>query len=192
MSVTCPGNILRAGAILDSKDALRDHLTSIGANDMHPKHAVRLRLGDELDGALSVEVRLRARIGRKGELADLVLDARGLELLLRLADPGDLGVRVHDGRDRVVVDVPVALGDVLDRGDALLLGLVREHGPEGDVADALDALHARVELVVDHDAALVVELHAGGLEVQALGVWPATDGNKNDVRLELQVALVRG
>ena len=186
VGVRCPCNVLRARAILNGKDTLPDHLTRVGANDVHTQNAVGLGLSDELHDTLGVEVRLRARVSRERELADLVLDARGLELLLGLADPRDLGVRVHDGRDRVVVDVPVALGDVLHCGDTLLLGLVREHGPECHVANALDALHARVELVVDHDAALVVELDTDLVETEPLGVWPAADGDEDDVRLKLR------
>ena len=55
-------------------------------------------------------VGLGARVGGEGELADLVLDALGLELLLGLADPGDLGVGVDDRGDDVVVHVAGAGG----------------------------------------------------------------------------------
>ena len=79
MGVRCPCNVLRARAVLDGKDTLPDHLTRVGANDVHTQNAVGLGLSDELHDTLSVEVRLRARVSRERELADLVLDARGLE-----------------------------------------------------------------------------------------------------------------
>ena len=75
MSVTCPGNILRAGAILDSKDAFRDHLTSIGANDMHAQYPIGLRVREELDQTFGVEVRFCARVGAEWEGAYFVLCA---------------------------------------------------------------------------------------------------------------------
>ena len=96
MGVRCPRNILSTCAVLDSQDALRDHLAGIGADDVHAEDAVRLRLGDELDRALRVEVRLGARVGEEGEAFDLVLRARGGEGGLGRADPGDLWVRVHN------------------------------------------------------------------------------------------------
>ena len=65
------------------------------------------------------------------------------------------------------------------------LGLVRKHRAERDVTDALDALRARVELVVDHDATLVVQLNASSFEVKTFGVWTATNCDEDDVRLEL-------
>jgi len=184
--MTSPSNILSTSLVLDRQARARNHLAGIGANDMYAKHTVGLLLGNKLDKALGVEVGLRARVGREGVLADLVLHARGRELLLGLADPRDLRVRVHDRRDRVVVDVPVPRLDVLDRRDALLLGLVREHGPEGHVADALDPRHRGVELVVDDDAPLCVDFGADGFQVQAVGVWPSTDGDKNNVGFELE------
>jgi len=61
---------------------------------------------------------------------------------------------------------------------------VSQHGPEGDVTDALDVLLRGRELVVDDNAAPVVKLDTGGLEVEAFGVGAATDGDENDVSLE--------
>ena len=65
--MTCPCNIFCARAVLDSKDALSDHLASVGPNDVYAEYPIRLGLSDELHGALSVEVRLRARVGREWE-----------------------------------------------------------------------------------------------------------------------------
>lgn len=118
MSVGGPRNILRARTVLKRKAGLANHLASVRANDVHTENPVRLLLRDELDEALGVRVGLRARVGAEGELADVVLDALRLELVLGLANPGDLGVGVHDGGDDAVVDVAVAVLDVLDGGDA--------------------------------------------------------------------------
>ncbi len=204
MSVAGASNILRAGTVLDGEDTLSDHLTGVRTYDTTPcekntilsrkerltddvnaKNTVSLSLSQELNLTLSIEVGLRTRVGRERELADLVLDASSLELLLGLADPSDLRVGVHDGGDGVVVDVPVTLADVLDGGNTLFFGLVREHRSEGDVTDALDVLHGRVELVVDYDAALVVELDADLLEVEALGVGSASYGDEDDIGFKL-------
>ena len=85
---------------------------------MHAKDAVGLLLYKELDLTLGVEVRLGARVGGEGELPDFILDAVRLELLLRLADPSHLGMRVHDGGNGVVVDVTVTVLDVFDGGNS--------------------------------------------------------------------------
>ena len=87
------------------------------ADDVHAENAIRLLLGEEFDLALRVQVRLRTRVCSEGELADVVFHTLGLELLLRLTDPRNLGVCVDDGRDRVVVDIPVAALDEFNRGD---------------------------------------------------------------------------
>jgi len=72
------------------------------------------------------------------------------------------------------------------RGDALLLRLVHEHWSEGDVADALDVRHTRVELVVDHDAPARVDFDADIFDAEALDVWPAADGDEHNICLELR------
>ena len=63
---------------------------------------VGLLLNDHLDKALGVADRLGTRVGRKGELADLVGDLGSLELLFGLADPSDLSgwQRVSEMRRR--------------------------------------------------------------------------------------------
>jgi len=186
MSMASPSHIFSTSLVLDRQARAGNHLASIGANDMHAKHAVRLLLGDKLDKALGVEVGLRARVGRERVLADLVLHARGLELLLGLANPRNFRVRVHDRRDRVVVDVPVPRLDVLDRRDPFFLGFVREHRTEGDVADAFHACYRGVELVINYDPALCVDFGANRFQVEAVGVRPSTNGNKNNVGFDLE------
>lgn len=64
----------------------------------------------------------------------------------------------------MVVHVPVAGLHVLDRRDALVLGLVREHGSEGAVTVALQALDGGAEMVVDDDAVARVDFDAGLVE----------------------------
>lgn len=153
---------------------------------MHTQNLVSLLLRQELDKAVSVEVGLCTRVGGKVEFADVVLGAGRLQVLLSLADPSHLGVGVDDGGDGSVVDVAVTALDVLNSGDALLLGLVRQHGSKSHVANALDVGHGGVELVVDNDTALAVDLTASSLEVQTLCEWPASDSDENDVGLELK------
>ena len=121
--MTCPRDVFRARAILDSKDSLGDHLARVRADDVHAEHAVGLRLGNELDDTLGVEVRLRARVGREGELADIVLDTGSLELLLGLADPSDLGVRVDNRGNGIIVNVAVTSLDILSNSNTCKIEL---------------------------------------------------------------------
>ena len=88
--------------------------------------AVRFLFDQELDLALGVQIRLGARIREEREPADPVPHA----LLFRLPDPRHLRVRVHHARNRVIIHVAVVRVDVL-------LCLVREHWPEGDVGVTL-------------------------------------------------------
>jgi hypothetical protein len=199
-------DIFGARTVFERKHSLRDHLTSIRTykngssyprvppntntartDDMYSENYVRLGLHKELDLSLGIQVGLGARVGEEREAADFILHAFLLEFLLRLADPRDFRVRVYDARDRAVVHVSVSAVDVLCSGDALLFCLVREHGSEGHVADAFDVRHAGVELVVDHDASAWVDFDADFIEAEALDVWPAADGDEDNVRLELRL-----
>ena len=183
--MTCAGNILSAGTILNSKDTLRDHLTSVGADDMDTKYPVSLLLGDDLDGTLRVQVGLGTGVSSEGELSDLVLNTSGLEFLLSLTDPSDLGVSVNDGGDSVVVHVAVAGLDVLDGGDTFLFGFVGKHRSESDVTDTFDALDGSVELVIDNNTALRVDFDANLVETKTVGVGTTADRDENDISVKL-------
>ncbi len=68
----------------------------------------------------------------------------GLQLLLALADPCNLGMRVQYGRNTVVVNVRMPSNDALDADDPLVLGLVRQHRSVHHVADGEDAVITRM------------------------------------------------
>lgn len=84
---------------------------------MNTQDLICLLLCQEFDKAIRVEVRLCPRVGCKDKLSNVVFDTFSLEVLFGLAYPGNLGVGVDDRRDGRVVDVAVAVLDVLDGGD---------------------------------------------------------------------------
>ena len=92
---------------------------------------------------------------------------------------------VHNGGNGAVVDVTVALSDVLDGSNSLLLGLVGKHGAEGAVADRANMGNLGAVLLVDDQAAALVNLEVDVVEAETRGVWAATDSDKNDVSIDL-------
>jgi len=137
------GDIFRACSVFHSQDGFRDHLTSIGTNDMHAENPVGLLLSKELDEAFGIKVRLCSGVSSEGEFADVVLYTSSLEILLGLSYPSNLGVGVDDGRNAILVDVAVTRLEVLDGSDTFLLSLVRQHGSKGHVTDTLDVFDRR-------------------------------------------------
>lgn len=185
VSVRGSGNILRRSTVLECQNTLGDHLSGVGADNVDTENTVGLGVSEELDHTVRVGVGLCSRVGREGEGTDLVLDTGLLELGLVLADPGNLGVCVHDGRNGAVVDVAVVLCDEFDGGDGLLLGLVGKHGTECDVSDDTNVGDLGAVLLVDDNAAAVVGLETDVLQTKTGGVGTATDGDEDDVCLEL-------
>lgn len=186
VSVAGAGNILRAGTVLHGQDTLGNHLTGVGAHDVDAQNAVGLLVRDHLDHTLGIGVGASTGVGGEGEGTNVVSNARLLDLLLRLAAPGDLGVGVDDGGDDVVVDVTVTTVHVLDSGDTLLLGLVGQHGTVGDITDAANVGDRGAELRVDGDATALIDLDANVLETETLGVGLATNGDKDDISIQLE------
>jgi hypothetical protein len=190
VSVRGSGNILGRSTVLECQNTLGNHLTGVGADNVDTENAVGLGISEELDHTVRVGVGLCSRVGREGEGTDLVLDTGLLELGLVLADPGNLGVCVHDRGDGAVVDVAVVLCDELDDGDGLLFGLVGEHGTECDVSNDTDVGDLGAVLLVDDDAAAVVGLETNVVQTETGGVGTATDGDEDNVCVELGMVLV--
>lgn len=178
------GDVLAGGTVLDGKGGLSDHLAGTGSNDVDTQNAVSLGISDELDNTLSVEVGLGTGVGAEGESADVVLDTGGLDLTLVLADPGDLGVGVHNGGNGGVVNVAVALLDVLDDSDGLLLGLVGQHGAESHITNDTDVGNLGAELLVDDETATIILVDTDVLDVKTVGVGATTNGDEDNIRIE--------
>lgn len=157
---------------------------------MDSQYPVGLGICEELHETIGVQVGLRSRVGGEGELSSLVLDTSSLELLFVLTNPCNLGVRVHDGGDRAVVDVTVALVDVLDGSNSLLLGLVGEHGSESAVTDGADVGDLCAVFLVNDQAAPLVSLETNVVQTETRGVWAAADCDKYDVSVDLRMLAI--
>lgn len=185
VSVAGAGNILAGSAILEGKGTLSNHLTGVRTDDVDTENTVGLGVGDHLNHALSVKVGLGTGVGAEGEGTDAVGNTSLLEFLLGLANPGNLGEGVHDRRNAAVVDVAVALLDVLDDSNGLLLSLVGKHGAEGDITNAANVGDLGAVLGVDDDTAALILLESNVLKAETLGVGTAANSDKNNVTLEL-------
>lgn len=184
VGVARPGNVLGGSAVLDGKRGLGDHLAGVGADDVNTKDAVGLSVGNELDDTLGLEVGLGTGVGAEWEGTDAVVDTGGLDFSLVLANPRDFGVSVHDAGDSAVVDVAVALLDVLDGGNTFLLSLVGKHGAERAVTDDTDVGVLGAVLLVDHQTALLVLLNSGVLQAETLGVGATANGDQDDISVQ--------
>jgi len=62
---------------------------------------------------------------------------------------------------------------------------VGKHGAEGAVADRANMGNLGAVLLVDDQAAALVNLEVDVVEAETRGVWAATDSDKNDVSIDL-------
>ena len=175
MGVADAGDVFRRRAEFHRDDGFRDQLRRDRAHDVDAQDFVGRRVGQEFHHARRVAQRACTAVGHERERAGLVSDAFLLELLLGLADPRDFRRGVDDPRDRVEVDVTVLAGDALGNGDTLFFRLVRQHRAAHDVAHGPDARDVRAAFVVDGHEAALVQLHADGLDAEAVGVRHAAD-----------------
>lgn len=105
MCVAHAGNIFRAGAVLHREDCLVNELSRGRSDHMHAQDLVCVAVGEYLGESVRLKIRLRPGVRHERKLADLVIDAFLLQILLRLTDPAHLRMRVYHARHAVVVDV---------------------------------------------------------------------------------------
>src|SRR5206468_2072562 len=181
MRVPGAGHVLGAGGELDRERSLGDQVRGARAQDVEADDAIAPRVGEHLHAALGLAEAAGAAVGHEGEGPHPHLEPAARGVLLGEPDARQLGPGVDDARDGVVVHVAGEAGHQLDRGDAFLLGLVREHGPPDRVADRVHARHAGLEALVHRDAAAFVERDARLAGAEALHVRPAADRDQDDV-----------
>lgn len=68
---------------------------------------------------------------------------------------------------------------------AFLLGFVCQHGSKCDVADTPDMLLRGCELIINNNAASVVQLDACSVEVQTINIRATADRDEDDVCVQL-------
>jgi hypothetical protein len=126
----------------------------------------------------------RATVGRERNLAGLVLDARGLELLLGLADPGDFRVRVDDPGHGIVIDVAgwPAMHSATMTPSSMPLCASIGPGTTSPTAQTFGRLVRHCASTSMKPRSL--ELQADGVAFQAIGVRNAADRNDQTVALQ--------
>ena len=190
MGVAGEGHVLGSGAEFHGDADLVDEIARHGPDDMRAKDAIGFLVDEEFDEPVGGEVGLGPAIAHEGELAGLVGAALFLELLLGLADGGDLGVGVDHAGDDAVIHVTVLARDDASGGHALVLGLVGQHGTRDTVADGVDALDVGLPVVVGLDLAALGHLDAKAVEAQPVGERLAPRGNQHHVGIERFLAVV--
>src|SRR5205809_2106338 len=174
MRVADHANVLAARPEFHRDHGFSDQLRGERAEDVHAEYHVGFRVGDEFYEAGGVAERPRPGVGHEREGAGAVGDAFGLQLLLGLAHPGDLGRGVDHPGNRVEIDVRLLARDALGHRHALFFRLVREHGTAHHVTDRPHAGEIRAALLVHGDEA-ALELEADAFAVEAFGVGDAAD-----------------
>mmetsp|Transcript_25000 Transcript_25000/g.54508 ORF Transcript_25000/g.54508 Transcript_25000/m.54508 type:complete len:257 (-) Transcript_25000:1017-1787(-) len=185
MSVAGAGNILGAGTVLDGDDCLGNHLPGVRADDVSAEDPVGFLIGQDLNKSLRTAVGPGAGVGGEGEGTNAVRDACLLELFLGLADGGNLGIGVDNAGDGVVVDVAGVAGNGFHGGNALLLGLVSEHGSIDAVPDGIDGRDGSAEVLIDLDPSELIGLNPQRVQTKVFGIRSTSGGNQNYIILGL-------
>ena len=184
MGVAGARDVLGGSAEFHGDDGFRDHVAGVGADQMHAEHAVGLGIGEDLHEAVGGEIHLGAAVGGERKLADAISDAGSLQFFLGFSDRGDFWIGVDHVRNGVVVHMAGLPDQNLGQRHAFVPGFMRQHRPGDDVADRPDAGHASRVIMIDDDAAALVELDAHRVEAEPVGVGHAADGDQHHVGLD--------
>ena len=127
---------------------------------MYAQNLVGRRIGQHFYHAGGVAQSPRAAIGQKWEGTCLVSPARSFELLFGLTHPCDLRIGVNHPRNGVEVDMPMLASNALSHGNALFLGLVRQHRAAHHIANRPDVGQVGFAVSVGHNRAALVQLQS--------------------------------
>ncbi len=184
------GQLLHRHAVANGERGRLDEFACLGGHRLDAEQAPALRLGDQLDEAARVEVGQGAGDVVQAQRAAVGLDA--LSLRLRLAQPhrGHLRVGEHHGRHGREVERRLAAGHVDGRTRAPGCGHIDELRLIGAVARGVNVRHIGAQMVIDHDGAVRIAMHACSVQIERRGVGRAARGHQQ--ALGADFALVRG
>jgi len=127
--------------------------------------------------------------GGKREGACLVWSATCPNFLFGLADPGNLGRSVDNGRNHVVIDLRDFTGDQVRCHNAFFGALVRQHWSPDAIANGEDTFDTGTALFVDLDKAAFVGQYSRIICKQAVSERFATNGDDEFVDIDVLRAI---
>src|ERR1043166_9063669 len=152
-----------------------DQFGHLGTDHVRADERTGLLVEDDFDQPLVLAHRDRLAVADEGKAPDPHVDLLFLGGRLGQAHRGDLRLAIGAAGDHELVHgMRVETLDRLDAYNPFVLGLVREHGRAGDVADGVDARHVGATMAVDHDGA-AVGLYPELLQSQVLDVADHAD-----------------
>jgi len=175
MGVASARDIFRGSSVLKSQYSFGDHLSSVGSDNPDSKDLISLGVTDNLDQTFSTVVGSGSRVGREGELTDVVFDSHFFQFFFRLTNVSYLGVGVDDSRNGIVVDVASLSEDVLNGSDSFLLSLMGEHSTSSSVSDAVNAGYGSLPVVVHFNLASLVGRETSLIELESASESMSSD-----------------
>src|SRR5574344_1387983 len=168
--------VVERESVHDGDGELGDQVRRVRADEERAHHAASRLLGGYFHEAGRRIHDERLAVRAKHRLAG---DEQVRIQTLGTAHGGDLGVRVDAGRNDGKTDRGLDAGDRLHDGDGLGFGDMRKLDARGDVPHGVDVRHGGAEGGIDLDP--LPDLHADGLEPQALDGGAAANGNQNQI-----------
>src|SRR6266852_4627150 len=128
MRMTNARDILGRSGKLYDVDRLGNQVGSPRPDNVDAKNSVRACVGNDLDQAIELVEATRPAVGGEGKLANAIFLPELFDLFFGQSYRGHLRPGVNHPGDRVVIDVSFLSRQTLGEGDALLLGLMGQHG----------------------------------------------------------------
>ncbi len=184
------GKLLHRHAVANGECCRLDEFAGLGGHRLDAEQASGASFGDQLDEAARVEVGQGAGDVVQAQCAAVGLYALSLRLRLAQSHRGHLRVGEHHGRHGGEVERRLATGHVDGGSRAPGCGHIDELRLIGAVACGVNLRHSGAQVVIDHDGAARIALHAGSVQIERRGVGRAARGHQQ--ALGPNLALVRG
>src|SRR5690606_30973706 len=133
-----------------------DQIARASADDVHAQHAVGRLVSENFDASIGLTKRSRPPVGAEEADAFAIGYSCFLQLVFGFADRGDLGMRVNDRRNHVVVHVTADTSQPLDANHPFFHRFVGEHQAADAVASSINIRHAGLEILVHSDKTATV------------------------------------
>src|SRR5262245_25529638 len=153
-----------------------DQFGHLGADHMRAEELAAVGSKNRLGETLVLAQRDGLAVADKGEAPDLDGAALLLGGLFGQTDAGDLRLAIGAARYfRLVERMRLQAFDGLHAYDAFVLGLVREHGRSGHIADGVNSRHVGAAIAVGVNGP-AGRLHAEAFQAEVLDVADDADG----------------
>ena len=183
-------NVLGTCSKFNCRNRFGNQISRVRTENVHSKHSIRFRVSQNLDTPLGSTNRLGSAVRQKGEHPFFVGCSRVFQLFFRFSHARNLGVRVNNPRNRVIIDMAIFARQSFGTSDTLFFGFVCQHGTWDTISHSINSRNRSLKTVgINRDKPTLISGNIQIFQPQIVRIRESTDRKQHPIALDWRLSI---